>query len=159
MIFLRKEQKDHGTQKIIEGNYNKNDKVVLIEDVTTTGDSVIDAAQRLEENGLIISQIITIFSRSDNLHVKYNNIPIEYLYHISDMTNKRHLTDIIKEKKTNICLAADVDNTQKLYKLIEQVGEDICILKIHSDIITDFYRDYKFNRNELNKLKLKKTLR
>ena len=44
---------------------------------------------------------------------------------------------------------------EKLYKLIEQVGEDICILKIHSDIITDFYRDYKFNRNELNKLKIK----
>ena len=37
MIFLRKEQKNHGTKKMIEGNYESNNKVVLIEDVTTTG--------------------------------------------------------------------------------------------------------------------------
>ena len=49
---------------------------------------------------------------------------------------------IIKEKKTNICLAADVNDTYKLFELIQLVGEYICILKVHSDIIVDFYKNY-----------------
>ena len=44
--------KNHGTQKLIEGIYSNNNKVLLIEDVTTTGNSVIEAAQLLEKKGL-----------------------------------------------------------------------------------------------------------
>ena len=62
MVFLRKEKKSHGTQKLVEGVYSENDQVVLIEDVTTTGGSVREAAQSLEEHGLVVSQIITIIS-------------------------------------------------------------------------------------------------
>ena len=40
--------------------------------------------------------------------------------------------------KSKICLAADVDNLTELYKLIDSVGDKICILKIHYDIIKDF---------------------
>ena len=85
MIFLRKEIKNHGTQKLIEGIYSKNNKVLLIEDVTTTGGSVIEAAELLEKEGLIISQIITIVSRNSNKNMIYKNIPIKYLYHINDI--------------------------------------------------------------------------
>ena len=81
MIFLRKEQKKYGTKNLIEGNFKQNEKVILIEDVITTGSSVIESAQALEAQGLIISQIIAIFSRSPNLNLKYKNIQIEYLYH------------------------------------------------------------------------------
>lgn len=85
MLFLRKERKDYGTKKLIEGNYNKGDRVVLIEDVVTSGNSVIESSSKLEEHGLIVSQIITIFSRSDKKDIKYKDIPIEYIYHISDI--------------------------------------------------------------------------
>jgi orotate phosphoribosyltransferase len=79
MIFLRKETKKYGTKKIIEGEYNKGDKVVLIEDVVTTGNSVIEAANMLEEQGLIISQIIAVVSRvSKDLY--YKDIKIESLF-------------------------------------------------------------------------------
>jgi len=85
MIFLRKEQKNYGTNKLIEGEFIEGQKVTLIEDVTTTGNSVIESARKLEEHGLIISQIITIFSRSDNKSLMFRDIPIEYLYHIDDI--------------------------------------------------------------------------
>ena len=84
MIFLRKEQKQYGTKNLIEGNYKKNDKVILIEDVTSTGTSVKESAKTLESEGLVVTQIITIFSRAINFNLEYNNIPIEYLYHKND---------------------------------------------------------------------------
>lgn len=84
MIFLRKEQKNHGTQKLIEGVFKKGDRVILIEDVITTGDSVKCAASTLEKEGLIVLQIISVFSRCMNKELYYKNLPIEYLYHIDD---------------------------------------------------------------------------
>ena len=157
MIFLRKEIKNHGTQKLIEGIYSNNNKVLLIEDVTTTGNSVIEAAQLLEKKGLIVSQIITIISRNNNKNIFYNKIPIKYLYHIDDMNNKKIniYRDIINKKKSNICLAADIENMNELFKIIEDIGEYICILKIHSDIISDFFTNYTLNCKKLNELKNK----
>ena len=75
MIFLRKEQKQYGTKKQVEGVFNKGDNVILIEDVITTGGSVIEAAQQLEKEGLNIVQIIAIVSRSEQ-EIKYKNYTI-----------------------------------------------------------------------------------
>lgn len=156
MIFLRKETKDYGTKKILEGHYSNKQKVVLIEDVTTTGNSVREAANILEEQGLEVVQIITVFSRAEDLCLKYNDISIEYLYHLHDLNNKqKSLPQIIKEKNTKICLAADMDNINAIFDLIHKVGKDICVLKIHSDMIMNFHDNYSYNRNTLNELKQK----
>ena len=85
MVLLRKEKKKYGTCKRIEGVYNRNNKVILLEDVITTGESVDEAAQILENFGLEIVQIISVFSRSKHKNLKYNHIPIEYLYHSDDI--------------------------------------------------------------------------
>ena len=85
MIFLRKGQKEYGTNQLIEGEFTEGQKVILIEDVITSGKSVIDAAEKLEGHGLIISQIIAAFSRAENKELMYKDIPIEYLYHMNDI--------------------------------------------------------------------------
>jgi len=154
MIFLRKETKDYGTQKLIEGNYSPGQTVVLIEDVTTTGNSVKDAAKKLEEYGLKVIQIITVFSRSNDLLLEYNTIYIEYLFHLTDLIPKKTtIQQIMNDKNTKICLAADMNNIDNIFELIHKVGKDICILKIHSDIIVNFHDNYSYNRDTLNKLK------
>ena len=159
MIFLRKETKDYGTQQLIEGNYSPGQWVVLIEDVTTTGNSVREAAKKLEEHGLNVIQIITVFLRSNDIFLQYNTINIEYLFHLTDLlqietkTEKTTVQQIMNEKDTNICLAADIDDIYNIFELIHKVGKDICILKIHSDIIVNFHNNYSYNRDTLNKLK------
>ena len=85
MIFFRKEKKNHGTKKLIEGVYNTGDEVILIEDVITTGSSIKDAFQLLQSQGLIIKQIIVIFSRHPEKNLVINGVPIQYLYHIDDL--------------------------------------------------------------------------
>ena len=46
--------------------------------------------------------------------------------------------------KSKICLAADLDNLKDIFNLIEKVGHKICILKIHYDIISDFFDDLNY---------------
>ena len=153
--------------------------------MTSTGGSVKESAQILESQGLIVSQIITIFSRATSFNMEYNNTPIEYLYHKDDLqeqapispisiastntnsisssslltssitsTNSTYtLQEIIKEKKTKICLAADVETIYDLLNLVEIAGPHICMLKIHSDIIKDFHRNYDYIKHQLIKLK------
>ena len=82
MLFLRKQPKSYGTKKLIEGIYEEGQKVILLEDVITTGQSVIETARILEENGLEVIQIISVISRAKNKNLKYKDIPIEYLYHL-----------------------------------------------------------------------------
>ena len=66
---------------------------------------------------------------------------------------QENIRNIIKEKRSNICLAADVDYMKELFDLIKLLGDKICILKIHHDIILDFFDNYSENVKKLNSLK------
>ena len=45
---------------------------------------------------------------------------------------------LMAAKKTNLCVAADVTTKRKLLELVRSIGPEICLLKTHIDIITDF---------------------
>ena len=69
------------------------------------------------------------------------------------MNTENRLREIIKTKKSKICLAADVSTLDELYEIIEEVGEFICILKIHYDIISDFNENIESTINKLKVIK------
>ena len=70
-FVVRKEKKGHGTDKQIDGNFKPNTTVVLIEDVTTKGGSVMQAVHAVRERGATVKKVITIVDRlqgaTDNL--------------------------------------------------------------------------------------------
>lgn len=49
-----------------------------------------------------------------------------------------YLLHLISIKRSNLCVSADVHSTSVLLRLAEEVGDYICVLKTHSDIIDDF---------------------
>jgi uridine monophosphate synthetase len=51
---------------------------------------------------------------------------------------KKYLLNLISVKKTNLCVSADVNSTSALLRLAEDVGEYICVLKTHADIVDDW---------------------
>ena len=77
-LLLRKEKKDYGTSKQIEGDYKIKDKVVVLEDVVTTGGSLDKYAKILMDSGLEIVQKICIINRG-NVPNLDSLIPIDSL--------------------------------------------------------------------------------
>jgi len=64
-FVVRKERKGHGTDKKIDGNFRANSTVVLIDDVTTRGGSVMQAVEAVREQGAKVKRIIAIVDRGE----------------------------------------------------------------------------------------------
>lgn len=62
MGYVRSGAKDHGRQNQIEGKLNKGDKVVVVEDLISTGGSVIEVVNVLREAGAEVLGIVSIFT-------------------------------------------------------------------------------------------------
>jgi len=61
--FIRKEPKSHGTCKYAEGTDLTNKKIVLIEDVVSSGGAIIDAANMLRNDGIEVTKTICAIDR------------------------------------------------------------------------------------------------
>ena len=62
-IIVRNSKKDYGTSKMVEGVLNKNDIVLLVEDIATTGGQVLEAAKIITETGAKIKKIVAVIDR------------------------------------------------------------------------------------------------
>lgn len=64
VLFIRKKAKEYGTCKLIEGVIpDKNDNIVLVEDVITTGGQVIKSANEIRKEGYNVNHVISIIDR------------------------------------------------------------------------------------------------
>ena len=70
-FVVRKEIKDHGTERKIDGNFKPGSTVIVIDDVTTKGGSVMQAVRAVRDRGARVAKIITLVDRlegaSENL--------------------------------------------------------------------------------------------
>ena len=63
MLIRRKEAKGYGTKKLIEGKFNAGERCLIIEDVVTTGSSIIETVNDLRSEGLRIEDAIVVVNR------------------------------------------------------------------------------------------------
>lgn len=61
-IYVRSKAKEHGRQNLIEGQLRGNERVLVVEDLISTGGSSIRAVQALEDYGCQIAGVLAIFS-------------------------------------------------------------------------------------------------
>ncbi|WP_258083594.1 orotate phosphoribosyltransferase [Thermococcus thermotolerans] len=80
LVIVRKKPKGHGTGSQIEGEVMPGDRILLVEDVTTTGGSVLKAAEVLEKAGAEIVTISVVVDREEGagerIGKRYRFIPL-----------------------------------------------------------------------------------
>lgn len=63
LIYPRKETKDYGTGRVIEGRFRPGEKALLVDDVITKGHAKIEALAPLLEAGLVVDDILVVIDR------------------------------------------------------------------------------------------------
>jgi orotate phosphoribosyltransferase len=91
-VMVRKEKKDHGTGKLIEGDLNPGDKVLVVEDVVTTAGSSIEAIKTLRENGAVVEEAMSVIDRESGGEENYAKIGVKFYSLVK-------ATEILKENR------------------------------------------------------------
>ncbi|MDE4077428.1 orotate phosphoribosyltransferase [Methanosphaera sp. Vir-13MRS] len=78
MLMIRKQKKSYGTSKQIEGELLEGDNVVIVEDVTTTGGSLLKAIDVIEDNGGHITQAFVIVDREEGAQSAFEEKNIKF---------------------------------------------------------------------------------
>ncbi len=89
-VIVRKEKREHGTSKQIEGVEVKDKKVLVVEDVTTSGNSVIKAIKIIRENKGIVDEVIAVVDREGGAEQKLQTADASFIPLLS-------VTDILKK--------------------------------------------------------------
>ena len=89
-VIIRKEKRGHGTSKQIEGSDVKNKKILVIEDVTTSGGSVIKTIQILRENNAEVDKVVVVVDRESGAKEKLQKLNVTFvpLLSVSEIIKK-----------------------------------------------------------------------
>lgn len=76
-IMVRKEKKDHGTQKMIEGTLKEGERVLMVEDVVTSAGSVVEAIGIVRAAGGAVGDVLCVVNRQEGGEQKLNDIGVQ----------------------------------------------------------------------------------
>jgi len=79
LIIIRKEAKEYGTKGQIVGDFIRNSRVLMVEDVATTGGSVLKAIKLLRDEGLIVEHVIVVVDREEGALLALSNADVELI--------------------------------------------------------------------------------
>ena len=93
MLVKRKEQKKHGTKRLVEGIYQQGDHCVVIDDVISSGISMIETLEALEGEGLKITHVLSIVDRMQGGALMLE----DYGYQVHNVYTIREVLEYLKE--------------------------------------------------------------
>lgn len=112
LIYVRKESKTHGTKRDVEGIFDKNSRLLIIDDVITTGSSIYNAILKIRKYGGIVDRGVVLIDREQNgiKFLRENGI------YVNAITKTSYLFKVLLENKCISC---------KEYKKIVKYISDI----------------------------------
>lgn len=101
MIFPRKEVKAHGTRKVIEGNFNPGEVVVVVDDILISGKSVMEGAEKLKYAGLNVNDIVVFMDHEQGVkdRLRENGYQAHAVLTISEITETLYAAGRISEEQ------------------------------------------------------------
>ncbi len=86
-VMVRKAAKEYGTTKRVEGVLNPGEKVIMVEDILTTGGAVLEAAKSLTEAGAQIVKIVGVIDRMEGAraNIEAAGYKMDALFTIKDL--------------------------------------------------------------------------
>ncbi len=97
-LYVRKEEKEHGRGRRIEGILQPADKVLVLDDVITTGKNIVEAAEAIRSEGGIVEDTLVLLDRQQGgaANLKKAGVKLHAfatMTHIADRLNTRGMID------------------------------------------------------------------
>jgi orotate phosphoribosyltransferase len=101
MIYVRKEEKDYGRKKRIEGTLNLGSKVLVMDDLITTGHSIMGAVDAIREEGGEVKNVAVLIDRLEGgkSNLKKAGVTLRPLTDILELVRTLHERDEISEEE------------------------------------------------------------
>ena len=98
-VYVRKESKGHGTSKLIEGHLASGGRVVIVDDVATTGTSVSHAVEVIRANGGIVEDVVALVNRLEGAEdrLKKLNVRLIAVATVNDIASSLHGAGLIDD--------------------------------------------------------------
>ncbi|MXR50215.1 orotate phosphoribosyltransferase [Halovenus sp. WSH3] len=86
-VIVRKSAKEYGTGNRIEGEFEEGEKLVVLEDIATTGQSAIDAVEALRDAGAVVDRVLVVVDREEGAreNLAEHDIELESLLTASEL--------------------------------------------------------------------------
>lgn len=95
LIYVRSKPKDYGTTKLVEGQIHEGMKVVMIDDVATTGGSVVNAIKSLKDANIAIQDAYVIVNRMEGADEALKELGVR----LHSLTNILQITQALHDQK------------------------------------------------------------
>lgn len=115
MVMRRKEAKDYGTKKLIEGSFEENDKCLIIEDVVTSGSSILETVNDLVGCGIKCTDAIVLLNREQGGErlLKEKGITMHALFSLTQLMailrEENHIDGVTVQKVEEYLKNSQVD--------------------------------------------------
>ena len=153
LIYARKEEKAYGTKNSIIGQYEKGKSCLIIDDLITTGESIIETAEKFQAAGLQTQDFAVIIDRSNdaagllskqgfNLHslIKLDQmLDVLKQHHKLDDSKISQIKSFVKSSNKAESIPYTNTVTQKILDLIEQKKSRL-VLSLDVDNQYDFFK-------------------
>ncbi len=77
MAYVRKEEKGHGTRRLVEGNVPRGSKMLLVDDLATSGGSLAEAVGALRNCGLVVTDALVLVDRLEGASSKLASLGVK----------------------------------------------------------------------------------
>jgi orotate phosphoribosyltransferase len=97
---VRKDRKGHGRKRMVDGAVHRGQRVAVVDDVVTTGESTIDAIVKCVGSGLIVRQVLVLVDREDGgmdkirSHV-HSDVSVSAVFRISEIRSAWHKSEAV----------------------------------------------------------------